>query len=69
VSTSNLTLTRGVNPEANVSGNKTIQTTLHAMLAKISGIVYLAAAGMLYGLWRLWQGKEPLDTGKLGGRQ
>jgi hypothetical protein len=69
VSTSNLTLTRGVNPEANVSGNKTIQTTLHAMLAKISGIVYLAAAGMLYGLWRLWQGKELIDMNGLGDHQ
>jgi hypothetical protein len=29
------------------------------MLAKLSGLVYLAAVGMLYGLWRLWQGKEP----------
>jgi hypothetical protein len=42
-----------------VSGNKTIQTTLHVMLAKLSGLVYLLAVGMLYGLWRLWQGKEP----------
>jgi hypothetical protein len=58
-----------VNPEANVSGNKTIQTTLHAMLAKLSGLVYLLAVGMLYGLWRLWHGKEPLDTDELGGRQ
>ncbi len=32
------------------------------MLAKISGIVYLAAAGMLYGLWRLWRGEEPFGT-------
>jgi hypothetical protein len=39
------------------------------MLAKISGIVYLAAAGMLYGLWRLWQGKEPIGTGEREDRQ
>jgi hypothetical protein len=32
------------------------------MLAKLSGLVYLAAAGMLYGLWRLWQGKEPFGS-------
>jgi hypothetical protein len=39
------------------------------MLAKISGIVYLAAAGMLYGLCRLWQGKEPIGTTKSGEHQ
>lgn len=40
----------------------TTDRILSLMLAKISGIVYLAAAGMLYGLWRLWQGKEPFGT-------
>lgn len=39
------------------------------MLAKISGIVYLAAAGMLYGLRRLWQGKEPIGTTESGEHQ
>jgi hypothetical protein len=32
------------------------------MPAKISGITYLAAAGTLYVLWRLWPGKEPFGS-------
>jgi hypothetical protein len=58
-----------MNLEANVSGKKPNETTLQAMLAKLSGPLYLLAVGMLYGLWRLWHGKEPIDMNELGDLQ
>jgi hypothetical protein len=31
----------------------------NAMLANLSGVFWLALAGMLYGLWRLARGEQP----------
>ena len=30
--------------------------------AKLSGLVYLAGTGLLYGAWRLWRGRPPFPN-------
>lgn len=33
------------------------------LVAKLSGLAYLAVAGLLYALWRLWRDGSSVDQG------